>query len=149
MSIVDTVSEWVDSAADAAARFSDSVGSWFSRLPNTGSGVLTVLKAGNAAIDAAEKVGQGAPLAEAVAQSANTYKAGGDMGETMNEAGTAIADAGRAVESVAGGIVDAARSAVAAITEGPPLWVKFIIAGAVVVGVVYTLNGVMHHAQAA
>lgn len=132
MSLIDTVSGW----ASDAGNLSDSIGSWWRGLP-TLPGPLMILQAANAGIDSAASISQGVPLAPAFTRAASGFISGGSLGEMVRDSAPVVARAvggvGSAVSSVMGAAKDIANGA-ASDSSGLPLWVKFTIIGAVLVG---------------
>lgn len=135
MSLIDTVSGW---AADAG-NLSDSVGAWWQSLPPL-PGPVMFLKAANSGIDAATDIAQGMPTAPAFTRAASGFISGGSLGEMVRDSAPVVSDAVSGVGSAVSGAVNAAKELVNGTSSGLPLWVKFTIIGAVLVGTAIILK---------
>lgn len=139
MSLIDTVNGW----ADNASGLGDSIGSWWQSLPNV-TGPLMFLKAANSGIDTAISLTQGVPLAPAFTRSASGFISGGTLGESVRDNGASavgvVAGVGNAVADAVTSAKDAIASASSSAPGGLPLWIKFTIIGAVLVGTAVILK---------
>lgn len=136
MSLIDTVSGW---ASDAGG-LSDSVGAWWESLPAL-PGPLMFLKAANAGIDSATNIVKGVPLAPAFTRSAAGFISGGSLGEMVRSSAPVVSDAVSGVGGAVSSVVGTAKELVSGSTSsGLPLWIKFTIIGAVLVGTAIILK---------